>query len=257
MNLTDLKKRKEELGYTNQDIADMSGLPLEKVQDLFDGNVTPDYNTYYTIVQCFDYPLADHVNEPLPAYLTARPGEYTIEDFFNAPPKLRLELIDGVFYAMNAPSTAHQLIVGFIHAKLLTHVHTKKGKCLPLIAPLSVQLNKDNTTMILPDLIIVCDRQKITPGLIFGAPDFIIEVLSKSTADYDKTTKFNKYKKAGVREYWMIDPDKRTVLVCHFEKGIPPVLYGFDAKVPIGIWAGECEIDFQEVYAHIRFLEEN
>ena len=103
---------------------------------------------------------------------------------------------------------------------------------------------------------IVCDRDKIIRRCIYGTPDFIIEVLSPSTSKKDSTIKLKKYKTAGVREYWMIDPDKKKVVVYDWRKSEIPTVYGFDSKVPVGIFEGECELDFAEIYQEIAFLYE-
>lgn len=100
----------------------------------------------------------------------------------------------------------------------------------------------------------MCDRDKIINRCIYGAPDFIIEVISRSSTKRDSVIKLNKYLNAGVREYWMIDPNRKKVIVYNFETENYPVIYGFDAKIPVGIWDNELEIDFQEVYDHISFL---
>ena len=137
---------------------------------------------------------------------------------------------------------------------MISHVLDKKGKCLPMISPIDVQLDCDNKTMVQPDVVIVCDRDKIINRCIYGAPDFIIEVISRSSTKRDSVIKLNKYLNAGVREYWMIDPNRKKVIVYNFETENYPVIYGFDAKIPVGIWDNELEIDFQEVYDHISFL---
>ena len=77
-----------------------------------------------------------------------------------------------------------------------------------------------------------------------------------STRRKDVTIKLNKYIAAGVREYWIIDPDQCRVLVYDFSAAIYPVIYGFDRKIPVAIWDGDCVIDFQEVYDYIYFLYE-
>lgn len=91
---------------------------------------------------------------------------------------------------------------------------------------------------------------------MYGAPDFIVEILSKSTKKKDPVIKLNKYLNAGVREYWMIDPMKKKVIVYDFAHDEYPVIYGFDAKIPVGIWNGGLEIGFAEVYDHVKFLYE-
>lgn len=200
------------------------------------------------------YPMT--VRESSPLYCNKIQGEYTLEDYLALPDDRRVELIDGVFYDMSAPTSIHQLIGGQIYTQLNNYLGQKKRPCLPFIAPVDVQLDCDEKTIVQPDVMIVCDREKVTKARIFGAPDFVIEVLSNSTKKKDRLIKHQKYKMAGVREYWMIDPDKRNVVVHDFERDKSPVIYGFDAKVPVGIYGGECEIDMKEAYEVVRFIYE-
>ena len=158
-----------------------------------------------------------------------------------------MELIDGVFYDMSAPTSPHQLIGGSIHSQLLNYRSAHKGKCLPMVSPIDVQLDCDNKTMIQPDVLIICDRSKITKKGIFGAPDFIVEVLSPSTRKKDMTLKMTKYLNAGVREYWMIDPDKRKVITYNLATMDIPMIYGFTEDIPVGIWYNKCLINLSEV----------
>ena len=124
------------------------------------------------------------------------------------------------------------------------------------VAPVDVQLNCDNRTMVEPDVIVVCNRDKIIRRCVYGAPDFIVEVLSPSTKKKDLTIKLNKYTEAGVKEYWLVDPDAKRVMVYRFEEDVVLNIYGFDSKVPVGIFDGKCEIDFAELYKQIAFLYE-
>jgi Uma2 family endonuclease len=91
---------------------------------------------------------------------------------------------------------------------------------------------------------------------VYGAPDFIVEVLSPSTKKKDLTIKLNKYTEAGVKEYWLVDPDAKRVMVYRFEEDVVLNIYGFDSKVPVGIFDGKCEINFAELYEQIAFLYE-
>lgn len=255
MTLQEMKERKKEHGYTYNHIAELSGVPLGTVQKIFNGATSsPRYETLRALEKVLGDPRDMFVREVQPAYGTLQQGDYTLEDYYQIPDDIRVELIDGVIYNMTAPSSPHQLIAGFIHAKLLGHVLSRGGICLPMISPLDIQLDRDDKTMVQPDVIIVCDRDKIINRCIYGAPDFVIEVLSKSTKKKDSIIKLNKYMNAGVREYWMIDPFKKNVVVYDFEHEEYPTIYGFDAVIPVQIWNGDCVIDFAEVYEHIRFL---
>ena len=121
------------------------------------------------------------------------------------------------------------------------------------MSPLDVQLNCDNTTIVQPDVLVVCDRSKVRNRYICGAPDFIVEILSKSTKKKDMFIKTEKYMNAGVREYWVVDPDRKQIIVYDFEHDEYPLIYGFDAKVPVFIFGGECMVDFAQIYEYMSF----
>lgn len=123
------------------------------------------------------------------------------------------------------------------------------------ISPTDVQLDCDNKTMVQPDVFVLCDKSKLKKQVLFGYPDLIIEVLSPSTRTKDIHIKTRKYRLAGVREYWIVDPMKRQIFVHNFEKGNLSSLYTFEDKVPVGIWDGKCEVDFKEIYEYVSFLE--
>ena len=125
---------------------------------------------------------------------------------------------------------------------------------MPFVAPVDVQLDKDNRTMVQPDVLVVCDQSKMKEHCVYGAPDFVVEVLSKSTRKKDMYLKLDKYRNAGVREYWMVDPKSKRVIVYEFENEDRPVIYEFDGKIPVGIYDGKCVIDFEEIYQSIDFL---
>lgn len=253
MTVAEMKRRKEELGYTCQMISEKSGVPLSTVQKIFSGATdTPRYDTLTALEKVFG--KAAEVREAAAFYQTKRQGEYTLKDYYELPEERRAELIDGVIYDMSASTSAHQMIAGLIYAKLLAYVMEKKGMCLPMISPLDVQLDCDDRTMVQPDVVVVCDRNKVNMRCVYGAPDFVVEVLSRSSAKRDSVIKLNKYLNAGVREYWLIDASQKKVIVYNFEGAPYPAIYGFDAKVPVSIWGGECEIDFAEVEGYISFL---
>ena len=194
------------------------------------------------------------VREAQPEYSTKKQGEYTLEDYLAIPDERRVELIDGVIYDMSSPLGHHQIIAGQIHFHLVSYISGKGGPCIPFIAPVDVQLDCDDKTIVQPDIMILCDRSKYTPQRIVGAPDFVIEVFSKSTRKKDMFIKLNKYRSAGVREYWMVDPDKKTVMAYHFENDDDLSVYTFRDKVPVGIYGGDCVIDFAPIDDYVSQL---
>ena len=173
-------------------------------------------------------------------------GEKTIEDYMALPEGERVELIDGVFYDMASPLGQHQLSLGEIVRILGNYVDKNKGNCKVFQSPMDVQLDGDDKTVVQPDAFILCDRDKYVDGRVIGAPDLVIEVLSPSNRWHDMGRKLRKYKNAGVREYWVVDAEKEVVVIHYFEKD-DYAIYSFDDEVPVGIWDGECKVDFKAV----------
>ena len=178
---------------------------------------------------------------------------YTVGDYENLPDDIRVELIDGVFYLMSAPSVDHQGILMYIGMEMYSSVGKNKGKCKVMVAPLDVQLDKDIWTMVQPDIMVVCDSSIITSKRMEGAPDLVVEILSPSNQRKDVALKLYKYMKAGVKEYWIVDPVKRITTVYQPGEQDFCKIYPFREPVPVGIWEGKCQIDLSEV----ELLEDN
>lgn len=113
---------------------------------------------------------------------------------------------------MASPSINHQLISKDL--MFLFEIYLR-GKSCQIIPPVDTVLsyNEGSDTYVIPDLIIQCDRKKIKKGRIFGVPDLIIEILSPSTSSRDKITKRHKYEKAGVKEFWIVNPKDKSIEV--------------------------------------------
>jgi Uma2 family endonuclease len=173
---------------------------------------------------------------------------YTYADYLTWPDDVRYELIDGIPYMTAAPSRIHQEILVELSGQLRDFL---KGKpCKLFVAPFDVRLNADSgdDNVVQPDLLVVCDRSKLDDKGCTGAPDMIIEILSQSTARYDRVLKFNTYRHAGVREYWIVDPDSKTV-TAHILKGgdYATRAYGDTDTAPVHVLQG-CEINLTDVF---------
>ncbi|WP_455190527.1 Uma2 family endonuclease [Eubacterium ramulus] len=142
---------------------------------------------------------------------------YTIDDIYNLPEGTRAELIDGHIYYMAPPSRYHQKIAGKLFTIISQYIDSKHGSCEPYIAPFAVFLNENDKNYVEPDISIICDKNKLTDSGCVGAPDWIIEIVSPSSRRMDYFTKLFKYRSAGVREYWIVDPSKNRVTVWNFE----------------------------------------
>lgn len=263
MTIEEMRNRKKELGYSYEKIAELSGLPVGTVQKVLGGiTKAPRYETLQAlerVLKAYEHkPQSSYSyiirEEAVPYQVSKRQGEFTIEDYFAIPDEQRVELIDGVIYDMASPTSIHQSLGDEINIVFRNHIRKKGGKCFSVTAPLDVQLDEDNKTVVQPDVLIICDRSKLKNGRVFGAPDLVVEVLSPTTRRKDITLKMGKYMNAGVREYWIVDPKNMRVCVYHFEKDEFPTIYTLEHKVPVGIWNGECEVNFAEIYDYISFL---
>ena len=185
-------------------------------------------------------------------------GGHTEEEYLALPDDLRVELIDGVFYAMASPARIHQTVAIEITRQLWDCVEEHHKECYVYIAPSDVALGDDRKTVVQPDVYVHCDLEKdIAEGPYRGAPDFVLEVLSPSNPENDLWRKRELYRRHGVREYWIVDPREYTVYVFDFERRDDeddemPEKYTFQDRVPVRISDGICRIDFRRVYDKIE-----
>ena len=244
MNIVLMEYYRELKGYTYEKLSELSGIPIETVQKIFKGEA---FSLDCEALQALEKVLkTEHYGNEVRetgAY-GVKKKDYTLEDYYALPEDQRVELIDGKFYEMKAPTTGHQAVSMEISMQIFHYISRKKGQCRVLFAPVDVQLDCDDQTMVQPDVLIICDKDKIIRRCIMGAPDFIIEILSESTQKKDMYLKLHKSEAAGVREYWMVDTDRRKVIVYFFEKDAYPAIYGMKDKIPVEIFGGELEIDF-------------
>jgi Uma2 family endonuclease len=143
--------------------------------------------------------------------------KYSYADYAQWPEDERWELIDGVAYAMTAPQRLHQDIVSELCRQVGNYLYGKS--CKFYVAPFDVRLPRQDEadakveTVVQPDLSVICDPSKLDKQGCRGAPDWIIEVLSPSTALKDMDSKRSLYQRHGVQEYWIIHPEDRWILV--------------------------------------------
>lgn len=161
---------------------------------------------------------------------------YTIEDIYALPDGERAELIDGRFYSMAPPSRIHQKISHVLEWAIENYIREKNGACEVYTAPFAVFLNGDDTNYVEPDISVICDKDKLNDRGCNGAPDWIIEVVSPSNQQMDYDIKLFKYRTAGVREYWIVNPMTRAVNVYDFENGENTCQYRFDESISVCIY---------------------
>ena len=171
---------------------------------------------------------------------------YTYADYLNWPQDERWEIIGGVAYNMTpAPSRRHQEISGALFTAIYNYLRDKS--CKVYAAPFDVRLPEGNESdaeiknVVQPDIVVVCDKTKHDDRGCKGAPDFIIEIVSSHTARKDVREKFYLYETAGVKEYWIVHPNDRTVLTFSLgpdgKYGIPE-MFGPDDEIPVNVLPG-------------------
>jgi Uma2 family endonuclease len=181
---------------------------------------------------------------------------YTYRDYLSWPDDERWELIDGVAYNMTpSPSRLHQDVA----RELLTRFNNYlKGKpCKVYAAPFDVRLPTENEkddeakTVVQPDLVVVCDPSKLDEKGCNGAPDLVVEILSPATAKKDMVLKFSRYEKAGIKEYWIISPENKTLMVFKIDPATGrygrPEMYSDEDTVTVGLFA-DLTIDLKTVF---------
>jgi Uma2 family endonuclease len=182
--------------------------------------------------------------------------QFTYKDYSNWEllPGERYEIIHGEAYAMSAPNEAHQAVSGELFRQLANFFHGKP--CKVRAAPYDVRLfyeeDGEDDTVVQPDISVICDENKRGPEGCRGAPDFVLEVLSPSNGAIEMARKFDLYREAGVREYWVADPESMTVLcyVFHADGGISARLYRNGETASAETFDG-LEIEIGTVFAEL------
>lgn len=164
-------------------------------------------------------------NRPIEGTNPLQPSpKYTYKDYLQWPEEERWEIIEGVAYSMSpAPNRRHQGLQRELLGQLIPYFKQKPCKIYP--APIDVILPEvgeqadESSTVVEPDILVVCDPRKLTDAGIRGAPDFIIEILSPATAFRDQSNKKLLYEKHGVKEYWVVNPETLEVLIYRLTDG--------------------------------------
>lgn len=179
---------------------------------------------------------------------------YTYADLLEWNDGKRYELYNGQPVMMSPPLRQHQEISGEIYLQIGTYLKGKK--CKVYHAPFSVRpfaadgdSPYDTDTLVEPDITVVCSSDKLDKYGCKGAPDLVVEILSPSTKQYDCLVKYKLYQQAGIREYWIVDPDKKLVLVYTLVEGqyYVPEVYTARDSVPVGVLE-DCAVDLTAVF---------
>lgn len=269
MTLEEMKEIKKEKGYSMAQLSEYSGVPLGTLQKIFSG-VTE--NPRYATKRALEKALLKDVDDPAGGYGNGirqahfvreeaafyDPGygrsnePYTIEDYYTLPDDRRVELIDGIFYDMASPSFVHQHIAATIFPQISNFLKERNTSCIPMMAPVDVRLDRDDKTIVQPDILILCDSSKICKWGIMGAPDFVLEIISPATRKKDYTKKLQKYTDAGVKEYWIVDPYRKVLVTYDLLGDCMPCVQALEGKAGLTLYHGELLIDLDEIAGLIQ-----
>jgi Uma2 family endonuclease len=181
--------------------------------------------------------------------------KFTYQDYLEWPGGERWELIDGEAYNMTpAPSRAHQKLLGSLFTTF--HNYLEDKSCEVYVAPFDVRLPENDqsemeiTTVVQPDLTVICDPAKLDDKGCLGRPDLIVEFISPSTAAHDYIEKLSLYERQRVPEYWIVHPIDKTVMVFRLtdcrEYG-KPCIYAAAHQIPVGLFP-DLVIDLKKVF---------
>ena len=223
MTIAEMIEKKRELGMNNEMISEASGVPLSTVQKVFGG-------------------------------ITKSPRKLTIQAIEKAlrseeEKSNKKDMSRTKYDTSDRLSGMHQRIIGDLFVLFRECADQHGMPCEVFLSPFDVRLDRDNYTMVQPDLLVICGEYDVEGSIRYeGAPDLVIEVLSPSSRSKDQLLKLYKYSNAGVREYWIVDPKYKIVTVHRFEEEeYTPQKYDFEDKIPVGISDGKCVIDFARV----------
>ncbi len=187
--------------------------------------------------------------------LPAEKARYTFADILTWEEKERAEIIDGEVFLMAPPRRVHQDVLTELTRQLANFLEGKKCRVYP--APFGVRLfeqegdaPEDVDTMVEPDISVVCDLRKLDEYSCRGAPELVIEILSPSSLRHDRLVKLNLYQRAGVREYWIVNPDEQSVQVFLLDGGILQIheVYGPEDIAKVNVLEG-CFMELSKVFA--------
>lgn len=257
---------KKQTGLTNAEIAERSGLPLitvakimsgatkkprQKTLDLIQRVLVPTYalRDSFTLQNGHTFSLSDPGASSL---LSTWGGSCSYQDFCKLPEGTLAELICGRLSYMESPNWAHSSVVDEFSFQIQTQIRQRKGDCIARQGPVDVKLDilSDRPTVLIPDFFILCDCSKISQSGLSGAPDFVLEVLSPSTRRRDIGEKVLLYRDYGVREYWIIDPDTRRLIIYNFmDEKENPIVLPLQGTKGLSIYDNAIKVDLDAINA--------
>ena len=255
---------------TQKELEEKSGIHQADISKFENGEGNPSVKTMERLAKGMGmeldisrgYFVQRHIVD-VPMYAAAVPylspekcqGEFVVKDLEGLPEDMRVELIDGVIYAMATPTVPHQEIISQIFYQVMKFINENHGSSRPFVSPISLFCD-DERFYLEPDMVVVCNPDIIKKDGLHGAPDFVLEVISPSNTKRDLYDKLAIYHNIGVREYWVINPMKKYMIKYNLEQENPPELHFFNDTVSFDIYDGQLTIDLKEIDKIIDSYEE-
>lgn len=266
-----VQNMRESKGLTQKDIEERTGIHQAEISKIERGIGNPSLLTLARIAESAEHRMKlefidKGIRRDVPMCDSAAPylevgkyqGEFTIADMEAIPEDIRCELIEGCIYECATPSTIHQKLILRMALTIQNYIDKRKEACEVYLAPQGLVFEEDDSNFFEPDLMIICDKDKIKSRWILGAPDFVLEVISKSNAKQDYHLKSEVYYKKGVREYWILDPERKRLTVYLGDEDWMPRVYPLEGKVGLHIYDGKLAIDLKKMAEIIsQYHEEN
>ena len=184
--------------------------------------------------------------------------KYTYADYLTWPEGERWEIIDGVPYMQAAPTWQHQAISVELTSQF--NIYLKGKHCRVFAAPFDLCISDYNESdeeisniIAQPDIVVICDESKLRKTGYFGVPTLVIEISSPSTSRRDKVLKFNKFENAGLKEYWIVEPEGKFISVFTLQENKRygrPEIYTDENKIKVSAFP-DLVIDLGTVFAKI------
>ena len=261
MTLHEILALKDSLGISIVNTSRLSGVPVITIAKIFSGETEhPRQVTLDAIERGLRSPEAISYSKKF-GYLNSSEGTspkknfdpdqefHTYEEFEALPEGSRVELIDGRFYDMGAPTPVHQQIIDEIHFQIRSQIKEKGGKCRPM-SGIALQLDRSerNGTGLIPDFVIICDKTNLHKKSFHGVPEFVLEVLSPSNRKIDLGIKMLKYQQYGAKEYWIVDPVKERLIIYNFmDDSENPIVLPLTGSRGLAFYQGTISVDLQPI----------
>ena len=256
---------RDKLSLTQKQLSERTGITQADISKLERGEGNPSLDTINRLAEKLECSFVSDFlpNAKRPPYILPsdrfvpylkeikRQGEYRITDMMALPEDIHAELIDGVIYDMAEPTIEHQLLISEMEYLFMDYIKKNKGNC-QVLHNVSVTFKDDDCDYLVPDMTVVCGRDRYDRSGVIDEPDYVLEVVSPSCAKRDYTLKLSKYSEKGVREYWIIDPVRECVVVYCRDEDYMPHIYQVDSCISVNIYEGRLVIDMGAIFENLK-----